>query len=625
MVDPAVAPVRPRVHSHETGASLLLEDVVATVVSSYGVGTLRLDGEAGAGKSMALRHLAATIDPALNVALLDDADVEVVAREAESRFVVFSSQSKARLGMSRRLAPWTNDDVIEYLLSERPELIQSVYSRFLSATDHRVKNPELCCLILEEFCEHRSMSSTAEAILSASARLMPPEITRDAVGAFCVRALKLKPDRVFPAMLQLIRFLRSIESVDLFRRGLARLLRHRVVQAVLAAKHFADQLRAKNAGSLSPLPIHRDVVTEVVTHVHHVDQAMNALRRIANSNVEVSPLAASVLLACQPEWRPKNASPTFAGALLADANWNNIFLREADFKGTDLSQADFANSKLEKVDAEFSWLETTSFHGARIDGTSFTAATMTGCRFGDASLEDVSFANSDLRHADFSNASLRRCGFTGADLSDASFLGAELTNCNLTGAILEGTDFRNARLRNAKLQGLSLRRALLDEVDFHGSRLERCDLENIQAHEILFHGADLRGAYLTGSRLPGADFRNADLSNTGLGDIDWENADLRGADLCGCTFHMGSTRSGLVESLFPSEGTRTGFYTDDYDDQYFKAPEEIRKANLCGADLRDAKIQDVDFYLVDLRGALYDDDQAIHLRRTGAILRSRAK
>ena len=87
---------------------------------------------------------------------------------------------------------------------------------------------------------------------------------------------------------------------------------------------------------------------------------------------------------------------------------------------------------------------------------------------------------------------------------------------------------------------------------------------------------------------------------------------------------MGSSRSGLVGSPYPGHGSRTGFYTNDYDDQLYKAPEEIRKANLFGADLRGALIDGVDLYLVDLRGAMYDQEQGAHFRRCDAILESRA-
>ena len=44
----------------------------------------------------------------------------------------------------------------------------------------------------------------------------------------------------------------------------------------------------------------------------------------------------------------------------------------------------------------------------------------------------------------------------------------------------------------------------------------------------------------------------------------------------------------MVGSTIPCEGSRTGFYTDDYNEQDYKSPEEIRKACLCGADLRGA-------------------------------------
>jgi uncharacterized protein YjbI with pentapeptide repeats len=87
---------------------------------------------------------------------------------------------------------------------------------------------------------------------------------------------------------------------------------------------------------------------------------------------------------------------------------------------------------------------------------------------------------------------------------------------------------------------------------------------------------------------------------------------------------MGSTRSGLVGSPYPGHGSKTGFYTDDYYDQGYKRPEEIRKANLRGADLCGAKLEGVDFYLVDLRDAIFDGAAAEHLQRCGAILAERS-
>src|SRR3712207_4974401 len=95
-----------------------------------------------------------------------------------------------------------------------------------------------------------------------------------------------------------------------------------------------------------------------------------------------------------------------------------------------------------------------------------------------------------------------------------------------------------------------------------------------------FSRADLTGSLLTGSRLTDAKFQAAVLVETGLAETDWPDADLRDADLTDASFHLGSSRGGLVGSTVPCEGSRTGFYTDDYCEQDYKSPEEIRKACL---------------------------------------------
>jgi hypothetical protein len=51
----------------------------------------------------------------------------------------------------------------------------------------------------------------------------------------------------------------------------------------------------------------------------------------------------------------------------------------------------------------------------------------------------------------------------------------------------------------------------------------------------------------------------------------------------------------------------------------FNAPEEIRAANLRGAVLRKAPIFQADFYLLDVREALYTPNQEQHLRGCRAI------
>jgi uncharacterized protein YjbI with pentapeptide repeats len=159
-------------------------------------------------------------------------------------------------------------------------------------------------------------------------------------------------------------------------------------------------------------------------------------------------------------------------------------------------------------------------------------------------------------------------------------------------------------------------------VRLSNAALSRSNLEGQSVPAPDFSSADLDEALLTGTRFPGGNFQQARLRSAGLAWIDWEGANLFGADLTGASFHLGSSRSGLVFNAPAGWGTRTRFYTDEYKEQGFKAPEEIRKANLRRADLRKAKIFETDFYLVDLREALYTPDQEKHLRGCGAILGS---
>ena len=116
--------------------------------------------------------------------------------------------------------------------------------------------------------------------------------------------------------------------------------------------------------------------------------------------------------------------------------------------------------------------------------------------------------------------------------------------------------------------------------------------------------------------MPGADFRGANLRGAGLAERRLGSGPTSEAPTS-ATPPSTSARPGAGWSAArsPREGSRTGFYTDDFNDQDFKSPEEIRKANLRGANLRGATIDGVDFYLVDLRDARVDPAQVAHLRR----------
>ena len=71
----------------------------------------------------------------------------------------------------------------------------------------------------------------------------------------------------------------------------------------------------------------------------------------------------------------------------------------------------------------------------------------------------------------------------------------------------------------------------------------------------------------------------------------------------------------LVGSPLACEGSRTGFYTDDYNDRDFKSPEEIRKANLRGADLRGAPTSKASISTSSTPRCAYTEEQAEHFAK----------
>ncbi|MGA2498989.1 MAG: pentapeptide repeat-containing protein [Tepidisphaeraceae bacterium] len=212
---------------------------------------------------------------------------------------------------------------------------------------------------------------------------------------------------------------------------------------------------------------------------------------------------------------------------------------------------------------------------------------------------------------------------SGCKLLDADLRGADLSAASLDHAMLPGANLRNAVLRKARLVGIDATGADFSSADLSGADATDAVFTHAGLAEASLTDALLRDASLHRTKLMRARLTRADLSGAVLGQIEIEDADLRNADFSGASFHMGSSRSGLVGSTIASEGTRTGFYTDDFGDQDFKATEEIRKANLCGCDLRGAKVEGTDFYLVDLRRATYTPDQARHFAACGAILHAR--
>jgi uncharacterized protein YjbI with pentapeptide repeats len=623
MVPALAAPVRPRVLIPHTTGALLLEDAVSERLDDRRWGTIELIGLPGAGKSVALAHLAHAFHDYDRLLLADCPDES--ARQslivwANKRLVVYASPNFTEVvdtAAQWRLAPWLEDEWIEYLLAVHHDSCASVMQR-LKADPQRRRlggTAGLWRIVLDRLATDGSLDNTKSALQRELHERL--RVAARARASKCAFDVLVTPRDSLESARQLLETA-QLDSID------RRVLCYGPVIQLLAAEHLASQLRADATGAILKKQLPEPLVRETAELLRSDELAISHLRQILACNYDQRHSMAASLLHAAVDWVPDNGSaPILRMAFLAGAQWRGVRLSKLELYKADLSGADLSECQLSKAYAHDSNLSRINFHGARLVEFNAVRANLTWAdlsfvRAAEANLRscDLSDANLEgalLTQADFGGADLRRARFRRANLCRADFNECELEEADFSGADLSWTKFWSAPLRLAEFAGANFAHATLNE----------CDMENMSLPGADFTGAWLCGSYLTGSRIPAAKFGGANLRNTRLAHIDWPDADLRAADLRAATFHMGSSRSGLVGSPIACEGSRTGFYTDEYLEQDFKSPEEIRKANLCGADLRGADIDHVDFYLVDLRGAKYTAEQEIQLRATGAILESR--
>lgn len=621
VIRPRRAPVAPRVRAFPDGGPLRLDERVRAVLDAGRRGAVNLYGPPGSGKSTALAHLAATLPNERTVRLWDNNHGPPEAPHIGA-LTVFTSRERRAAGCvaAFEMAPWTADDLIEYLLAVHANRVASVMKRVnaSSVAAELCAAPEVGRAVLDALSADESLADATAALRS---RLAGPLSDPDGRAAtLCLGLLKYHAGRdgngAWPEP-------RKEELARCAGSTAGRLLRHRPVQVLLAGERVVRDL-CDGAGYdalVDRLP--RDLVEEVARRLGHWPDAVAQLAALLDEpRAEAAHAsAAGILILLRPDWHPgRTRLRKLAGAHLVGARWAGADLRDADLWDANFGRADLAGARLDGATAKGA-----SFRQALLRGASMGRVHAVGADFCGCDLRDARMNHGQFQDAQFGQARLDGASLCGARLHRAAFAGASLAGADFTGAILERANLEGADLRAAQFDGAELTRVCLRGVGLAGARfdyarLRDCDLEGVELPHANFRAATLAGCVLTGSAMPGAHFRDADLRHTGLAEIDWAGADLRNADLRGCSFHLGSTRSGLVGSTIPCEGSRTGFYTDDYNEQDYKPPEEIRKANLRGADLRGANVEGVDFYLVDLRDAAYTNAQHGHFGRCGAIL-----
>lgn len=614
MIEPARALVRPRVVSPETGDGVLLEDEAADWLADRKTLALEIVGGAGLGKTTALAHLAAKLISAVPLAFLDEpTQADVIAAMAAGK-VVYAAPEPLKLDhtYSLRLASWSDDELIEYLRTAHPAHCGSVMRRVRASSVRRRLHgvPELWRIVLDELVADESAREVFEVLRRRwLAEFDDPQLLV-LVQRYCLAKITNQDDLA----------LRHLE-----RAARTAALRHRVGQIMLAAEHLTDMFAAGDRRGFSAslgrqLP--DDLIDATANRVAASPAAAEQLRVILTKRAPTRhAMAASILHAAGVGWRPAGRRlPDLSRARLAGAAWPAIDLRRARLSQTDLAGADLTRANIDGAKARLAVFRRANLNGATLHGIRADHADFSDADLSKAGAARARFRSAVFRGANLTGADLHGSDFTRADFSDARLTSAKLLHADLSEAAFDQADLTNVDLGHARLRTAKLSSAVLVGTKFTAADLIECDLEGVSMPEAEFERANFTRAYLTGSSFPRANFRHAVLREAGLADVDWHDADLRHADFTNCAFHLGSSRTGLVGTPIACEGSRTGFYTDDYNEQDFKSPEEIRKADLRGANLLGAVVHGADFYLVDLRGATYSSDQAEHFRRCGAIL-----
>lgn len=613
--------VRPRVMGLD-GESRLLDHILQEHLRTKRVHRIVICGPGGTGKSFALRYLCERFSSEVaagQIRLLDVRDVRSADGASNSAFadsgqltVIAARTQECPDATVYQMAAWDRDDVIEYVLQRFPDQSVSLLNRsscgaFLEGL------PELWVLVLEELAANKSLDSAEAAMWEIVNRLIRHCGETTDIGKTIWEDLgndKAKEQ--------------ASSVLDPATSQLGRLQELHPVQCMLAAEYFCSQMQTRSGMEILSRPIPEDVLPIIARRLRNNKRIISDLAAllILHADAALYASAMTLLLAIDPAWRPARslAKTDLKGAVLDGANWPEVDLRQTTITGISANDASFHHCDFANSIATYASFRRTSFRYAKLVAIVFDHGFAPDSDFAHIVGTRGIFRRTDLRGSTFENAILTEANFESSQLCGVSFRSAYLAKASLLDANVQNTDFSQCDLTWANLSHLDLTRTNLRGAVLCEAKMVSCNLENVDLTQFTLVGANLRDSSLSGSVAQRANLQKVSFRRAQLGEVDWENADLRNADLRGVVFHLGASREGLLSSPYASEGTRTGFYTDERLELHFKAPEEIRKANLKGVNLLGAHIDGVDFYLVDLRGAKMSREQYLQAASTGAIL-----
>ena len=341
--------VKPRVFANGGNEALPLEDEIVRFLKAGTPGRVALLGLAGAGKTTALQHLAAVLPFAPRLLLLDERDEYPSGASLRTNLVIYAAQPEScRLHphlVIYRLAAWTRDEIIEYLLAAHKKRCAAVMAR-VHEDDYDLLDgaPELWRIVLDRLANDDALPDVRRALHHhLEAHLCDTDVLERARSA-CLNAA-VAPDKDWTkTVAQLAR--------PGFAEGLVRVLRHPAAQVLLAAERIAADLHGDGACDCLATHLPRELVRSVASFVAQDRRAREHLYRLLEGPSWSHAMSASLLHAAGVDWAPPRDTPAMlGGAYLDGIRWPAVDLTGANLAQTDLSAADLLQAKLTRANA----------------------------------------------------------------------------------------------------------------------------------------------------------------------------------------------------------------------------------------------------------------------------------
>jgi energy-coupling factor transporter ATP-binding protein EcfA2 len=276
MVEPRRAQVRPRVFSSTSGDILLLEEEVQRLLDADKWGAIQLSGPAGSGKTTALAHLAAVFPHDSRLALLDNPSlVHLTAAACIGQLVVYTNPTTPTIGhlAQYRLAPWTSDDLIEYLLAGHKDRCPSVMARLPRADHVRLAGvPQLWTIVLDQLAGDESLPDLRSALHRYLETQLPDTDAVERSRSGCLNVLALGGMNAPEAAQELAK--------PGFPKELLGVLRHEAVQLLLASERIAADLHEGNDCDYLACHLPRELIVAAAEFARNDPRALEHLGRL---------------------------------------------------------------------------------------------------------------------------------------------------------------------------------------------------------------------------------------------------------------------------------------------------------------------------------------------------------